>query len=403
MNIKERMLLREKFYSPYATKDKESIRLIPIEEDIRPNFFRDIDRIIHSTSYTRYMDKTQVFSLKDNDNISKRMVHVQLVSKIARTIGRALSLNEDLIEAAALGHDLGHVPFGHEGERILNKISLKHNEGYFNHNVQSVRELMDIENDGEGINLSIQTLDAILCHNGELELKEYHPKKKTTDEFLQDYENCYKIEGYTKTLIPNTLEGCVVRISDIIAYLGRDIEDAERLNLIKKEDLPKEITDVIGSTNKEIVNTLIMDIINNSIDKPYLKMSDNVFEALKKLKKFNYENIYSKANTKEELAEYENMFESLFNHLLKDIKDNNTDSNIYKIFIKNKNEKYRRNTPERIVIDYIAGMTDDFFLKEYKKYENWPSYFFIISLTIKNENPLNPHSILLKQSTLVPS
>ena len=364
------MLLRENFYSPYATKDKESIRLIPIEKDIRPNFFRDIDRIIHSTSYTRYMDKTQVFSLKDNDNISKRMVHVQLVSKIARTIGRALSLNEDLIEAAALGHDLGHVPFGHEGERILNKISLKHNEGYFNHNVQSVRELMNIENEGEGINLSIQTLDAILCHNGELELKEYHPKKKTTDEFLQDYENCYKIEGYTKTLIPNTLEGCVVRISDIIAYLGRDIEDAERLNLIKKEDLPKEITDIIGSTNKEIVNTLIMDIINNSIDKPYLKMSDNVFEALKKLKKFNYENIYSKANTKEELTEYENMFESLFNHLLKDIKDNNTDSNIYKIFIKNKNEKYRRNTPERIAIDYIAGMTDDFFLKEYKKYEN---------------------------------
>ena len=335
MNIKERMLLRENFYSPYATKDKESIRLIPIEKDIRPNFFRDIDRIIHSTSYTRYMDKTQVFSLKDNDNISKRMVHVQLVSKIARTIGRALSLNEDLIEAAALCHDLGHVPFGHEGERILNKISLKHNEGYFNHNVQSVRELMNIENEGEGINLSIQTLDAILCHNGELELKEYHPKKKTTDEFLQDYENCYKIEGYTKTLIPNTLEGCVVRISDIIAYLGRDIEDAERLNLIKKEDLPKEITDIIGSTNKEIVNTLIMDIINNSIDKPYLKMSDNVFEALKKLKKFNYENIYSKANTKEELTEYENMFESLFNHLLKDIKDNNTDSNIYKIFIVN--------------------------------------------------------------------
>ena len=119
MNIKERMLLREKFYSPFATKDKESIRLIPIEEDIRPNFFRDIDRIIHSTSYTRYMDKTQVFSLKDNDNISKRMVHVQLVSKIARTIGRALSLNEDLIEAAALGHDLGHVPFGqHRAHRV---------------------------------------------------------------------------------------------------------------------------------------------------------------------------------------------------------------------------------------------------------------------------------------------
>ena len=189
MNIKERMLLRENFYSPFAAKDKESIRLIPIEEDIRPNFFRDIDRIIHSTSYTRYMDKTQVFSLKDNDNISKRMVHVQLVSKIARTIGRALSLNEDLIEAAALGHDLGHVPFGHEGERILNKISLKHNEGYFNHNVQSVRELMFLEDNGLGKNICVQVLDGILCHNGELELQEYRPKKKTTDDFLNDYKN----------------------------------------------------------------------------------------------------------------------------------------------------------------------------------------------------------------------
>ena len=141
-NIQEIMLKREQLYSKYATKDKEAIRLKNYTPDIRPNFFRDIDRIIHTESYTRYMDKTQVFSFNDNDNISKRMTHVQLVSKIARTIGRALSLNEDLIEAIALGHDLGHVPFGHEGERILNAISIKYNEGYFNHNVQSVRNLI---------------------------------------------------------------------------------------------------------------------------------------------------------------------------------------------------------------------------------------------------------------------
>src|SRR5574344_893990 len=243
MNIKEVMLKRETLYSPYAAFDKDAIRLKPFVPDMRPNYSRDIDRIIHSASFTRYMDKTQVFSFKENDNIQTRMVHVQLVSKIARTIGRALSLNEDLIEAIALGHDLGHVPYGHIGERFLNEISLKHNEGYFNHNVQSVRNLMVIENNGEGLNLSVQVLDGILCHNGELELQEYRPKKKTTEDFLNDYNNCYNVPKYVKTLVPMTLEGCVVRLSDIIAYLGRDIEDAEKLGLFNKKDIPKEISD----------------------------------------------------------------------------------------------------------------------------------------------------------------
>ena len=171
MNVKEKMLRYEKLYNKYASFDKDAIRLNEFIPDIRPNYFRDADRILHSASYTRYMGKTQVFTLSENDNISTRMVHVQLVSKIARTIGRALSLNEDLIEAIALGHDLGHVPFGHEGEKILNEISVKCGEGYFNHNVQSVRELMILENNGKGCNLTIQTLDGILCHNGELELK----------------------------------------------------------------------------------------------------------------------------------------------------------------------------------------------------------------------------------------
>src|SRR5574344_2924354 len=370
MNIKEVMLKRETLYSPYAAFDKDAIRLKPFVPDMRPNYSRDIDRIIHSASFTRYMDKTQVFSFKENDNIQTRMVHVQLVSKIARTIGRALSLNEDLIEAISLGHDLGHVPFGHTGEAILNEISLKHHEGYFNHNVQSVRELMNIEKHGEGRNISVQVLDGILCHNGELELKEYAPKKKTVSDFLNDYEACYQIKDYGLTLRPMTLEGCVVRISDLIAYLGRDIEDAEKLNVITKEDIPESITKVLGNTNKDIVNNLIIDVIESSFNKPYIKLSDNVFKALKEIKKFNYEHIYNKANSKEDIIKYNLMFNTLFDKLLDILNKEEKEHNIYKYFLNYKNKEYlNNNTNERKVIDYIAGMTDDYFLKEYNIYQ----------------------------------
>ena len=192
MNIRERMLKNEKNLNEYATLDKDAIRLFQNEKDIRPEFFRDTDRIIFSKSYMRYMDKTQVFPNKENDHISKRIIHVQLVSKIARTIGRSLNLNEDLIEAIALGHDLGHVPFGHLGESFLNEISIKNNEGIFMHNVQSVRTLMNLENNGEGLNLTIQVLDGILCHNGELVLDKYQSIKKTKEKLIEEYHNCYK-------------------------------------------------------------------------------------------------------------------------------------------------------------------------------------------------------------------
>ncbi len=371
MDVLEKMLKYETLYKEYAAFDKDAIRLKENESDIRPEYFRDTDRIIHSACYTRYMGKTQVFTLCANDNVSRRMVHVQLVSKIARTIGRALSLNEDLIEAAALGHDLGHVPFGHEGERILNEISLKNNEGYFNHNVQSARELMFLENNGDGCNLTIQTLDGILCHNGELELKEYCPKKKTKEEFLEDYYNSYKTPGYVKKLIPMTLEGCVVRVSDIIAYLGRDIEDAEKLGILKKEDIPDSITKVLGNNNREIVNTLIIDIIKNSLNKPYISLSDNVFNALKELKKFNYENIYSKAHSKEVIDNYTHMFNHLFNTYLKALNNQDKTNSIYTVYLNHMKDDYiKNNTNERISIDYIAGMTDEYFLNEYEKYQD---------------------------------
>jgi len=367
MEIKENMELKN--LSEFATKDSEAIRLVEEKkEDLRPSFFRDIDRVLYSASYTRYIDKTQVFSFVNNDHISKRIIHVQFVSKIARTIGRALGLNTDLIEAAALGHDLGHVPFGHVGERILNEISIKNNEGYFNHNIESVRVLMELENNGYGKNITVQVLDAIMCHNGEFVLGKYTPVKKTKEEFLKEYNDSYIDSEVVKSLKPMTLEGCVVRISDVIGYIGKDIEDAITLGVIKESDVPENIKNTLGSTNTQIINTIVNDIIKNSINKPYIEMSKEIFESLIELKKFNYENIYAKANTKEEVEEFEVMFNTLFNKYLNDLKNNNTDSVIYTIYLKSMNQKYLENTTDaRKVIDFIAGMTDDYFLSCYKK------------------------------------
>lgn len=364
----EKLMQNKKHLSIYACKDEEAIRFKKSTPDIRTDFFRDIDKIIYSLSYIRYIDKTQVFTYKDNDHISKRMIHVQMVSRVARTIGRALNLNEDLIEAAALGHDLGHVPFGHIGERILSDISVKNGEGYFNHNVQSARLLMYVEHDGEGSNLCLQTLDAIMCHNGEMEASLYEPKPKTKEQFLEEYEGTYHDNNVSRSLKPMTLEGCVVRISDIIAYIGRDIEDACILGLLDKKDIPSDITNVLGYTNSSIIETIVKDIIENSMDKPYIKMTDRVFNALTKLKKFNYEHIYSKANTKEDIDNYTKMFNELFDKLLYQV-ENNIDSNINKVFLKNMSKDYMNNTSnKRKVIDYIAGMTDDYFINEYKLY-----------------------------------
>lgn len=370
--IKNTMHKKDKFLSPYASKNEEGLRLNQESQDIRPNYFRDIDRIIYSLSYTRYIDKTQVFSHKENDHISKRMTHVQMVSKIARTIGRALSLNEDLIEAAALGHDLGHPPFGHTGEAILNKISLELGLGYFNHNIQSVRTLLKIENQGKGSNLCLQTLDAIMCHNGEIELAEYYPVSKDIETFLQEYNLSYQDNNIIKKLRPMTLEGCIVRVSDIIAYIGRDIEDAIRLGIITKDDIPQNIKNILGDNNRDIINAIILDIITNSYQKPYIKISPNIFTAIKELKKFNYENIYYKANTNEDINQYEMMFRKLIEVYYYQLQNNKEEEIIYQSYLNHMSKEYRQNNSNyRIIIDYIAGMTDDYFKKQYEKYKNY--------------------------------
>lgn len=369
--IMNNMHKQEQYLSEYATKDSEAIRLKEEDKDIRPSYFRDIDRIIYSLSYTRYIDKTQVFSNISNDHISRRMTHVQMVSKIARTIGRALNMNEDLIEAISLGHDLGHVPFGHPGEAILNRISLEYTGNYFNHNVHSVRILKDIENNGQGDNITLQVLDGILCHNGEFVSQEYYPEPKTKEEFINIYNNCYTDLNTIKKLHPMTLEGCIVRISDVIGYIGRDIEDAIRVGIIDINDIPSSITEVLGKSNREIVNTIILDVISNSLNKPYIKMSDKIFNAIKELKQFNYENIYYKANNSVTLDKYDEMYNTLFKYYLNDIKVKNVDSEIYQIYLGNMCDTYLINTSdEQKVIDFIAGMTDDYFTNLYKKVIN---------------------------------
>jgi dGTPase len=294
------------------------------------------------------------------------MTHVQMVSKIGRTIGRALCLNEDLIEAAALGHDLGHVPFGHLGEKILNDLSLEYGEGYFNHNVQSVRILTNLENGGKGANITLQVLDAIMCHNGELELKEYRPKEKTKFDFIKEYKKTYIDKSAVTKLVPMTLEGCVVRVSDIIAYIGKDVEDAIRMHLIRKEEIPANVRKTLGTSNSEIINTIINDIVSNSLDKPYIKMSDNIFKALVELKKFNYEYIYSKANTEQDIQMYKKIFKTVFEYNLEQLSKENRKSHIYTLYLNDMSEIYLNKTNNiRKVIDYIAGMTDDFIVTEY--------------------------------------
>jgi dGTPase len=287
-----------KTLSRYACKNYKGIRkyprreMVPDRENTRPVFFHDTDKIIHSRAYSRYIDKTQVFYLFKNDHITHRVLHVQLVSKIGRVIGRCLRLNEDLIEAIALGHDLGHVPYGHDGERMLHKMCINNGIGCFCHNAQSVRLLMELEEKGKGLNLSLQVLDGILAHNGEQPNKKYEPDyHKTWRVFEEEYRKCFEVEKYGDNIVPMTLEGCVVKISDVIAYIGRDIEDAVRLNVIMKEDIPPEVKRILGSSNDKIIYNLVLDLLKNSYDKNYLAFSEDIYKALHDLFIFNIKSI----------------------------------------------------------------------------------------------------------------
>lgn len=330
----------------------------------RPPFVHDIDKIIHCPYYNRYADKTQVFSLMRNDDITRRSLHVQLVSRIARTIGSALHLNLDLIEAIALGHDIGHAPFGHTGEVYLDELYFKHAGRHFSHNIHSVRVLDGIY----PFNISLQTLAGIAGHNGEVELEEYHPVPLTDfATFDKLIEECYLSRVNANRMVPTTLEGAVVRISDIIAYLGKDRQDAARVNIVEEEAFTNED---IGSLNAEIINNFVVNIIENSYGKPYIKMDHRHFKALQQSKRDNYSMIYESANTRIKLDQTAKpMMGEIYGQLLDDLNSGCKTSPVFLHHIDYVNQShykrdipYEKTEPNQLVVDYIASMTDDYFI-----------------------------------------
>lgn len=358
--------------SPMAFDDGQVQRRIDTAKDIatiwRPTFVHDIDKILHCPFYNRYTDKTQVFSLYKNDDITRRSLHVQLVSRIARTIGAALHLNLDLIEAIALGHDLGHPPFAHTGETYLCDLYYKHTGRYFFHNLQSVRVLDNIY----PLNISLQTLNGIATHNGEIQCEEYLPHPiGSFEEFDRSMERCYTDLAYAKSIMPDTLEGCVVRLSDIISYLGKDRQDAARTKIV---DESLFMDDEIGSINAEIINNLCVNVIENSYGKPYIKLDEKHFKALQKSCKDNYRLIYNNAAALAKLdTSVKPMMAEIYGQLLDDLRAENKYSPIWRHHINVINRTYyKRNTPyeatepNQIVVDYIASMTDDYFIALHK-------------------------------------
>jgi len=361
--------------SPAATFSDQGIRRVP--EDVqghRQSFALDADRILHSRAYTRYIDKTQVFCLIDNDHITHRVLHVQLVSRIARTIGRFLYCNEDLIEAIALGHDIGHPPFGHDGEHILSRLCLEYGLPPFQHNIQSVRFLDRLERKGRGWNLNLQTLDGILCHDGEIYENELSPELPGDFERF-DEKLAAKEENPAIRLVPMTLEACIVRISDTVAYIGRDIEDAIILGMIKRNDIPELCRQILGDTNGNIVYNLVADIISSSsVPLPGLqnesaqgviRFSDQVGEALRQLKHFNYERIYHHPRTKKHLADITNCFTTIFQEYVDELNRHQGPIDPQIDLMTDVAHTYSKNEiPAAMVRDFIGGMTDDFFLKQ---------------------------------------
>ena len=356
----------------FAAKGSDAVRRNPAfdKESIwRPAYVRDVDKIMHSPYYNRYTDKTQVFSFYKHDDITRRALHVQLVSRIARSIGSVLNLNLDLIEAIALGHDIGHTPFGHAGERYLSEVYRAETGRFFNHNVHSVRVLDGIF----PLNITLDTLDGIITHNGEFEMHEYRPSVMPDfDTFDKMVESCYVDEKNIEHIIPSTLEGCVVRVCDIIAYLGKDRQDAKRANLIESDTALGDAG--IGNINAEIINNLMVNIIENSYGKPYIMLDSDHYMGMKNAKRVNYEQIYRRESVSRVLDEtVKPMIQRLYYRLLSDLKSGKRSSPIFEHhvdFVSGNHYAapipYIETEPNQIVVDYIASMTDDYCTDLYK-------------------------------------
>jgi dGTPase len=315
--------LEQETLSPYATLSKNTRgRVTPIEPcQIRTEFIRDRDRILHSKSFRRLKHKTQVFLSPQGDHYRTRLTHTLEVSQIARTISRALRLNEDLTEAISMGHDLGHTPFGHSGEDVLAALL----PGGFEHNEQSLRVVEKLENDGEGLNLTFEVRDGILNHK--------------------------------KSGKPATLEGCVVSLADRIAYINHDIDDAIRAGVLKESDLPEACVRVLGNSHGRRINTMILDVVEQSAGKPFVKMSERMFEQFDALRDFMFENVYKNPKAKSEEEKAKRVINELFEYYLAHIS-----------LLTGEYAKYIEiDGKERAVADYIAGMTDNYAVSEYMR------------------------------------
>lgn len=354
--------------SEFACKNSAAIRIGEDADEIRPPFSIDRDRIMYSGAYKRLAGKTQViyFSSLLDEQITNRIVHIQYVAQVARTIGKALSLNQDLIEAAALGHDLGHTPFGHDGEKYLDKLCRDNGIGGFSHNVHSLYIVEKMSYKGKGMNLTLQTRDAIVSHNGEIDEDRLAPDPNKTESDVLKYLDRKFIPDPSD--VPMTLEGCVIRMSDTIAYIGTDIEDAIHLGLLSRSDIPQNVSNILGKNNSSIIDTLVKDIIVNSWNKNHLEFSKKTADALRELKQFNYKAIYLNDKLKPERRKIEKGFNILFESFSEDIETGNMNSDIYRHFLGQKNEEYISGTKNaEKVRDFIASMTDRYFKYQLEK------------------------------------
>ena len=326
MHIRENMeQLEQRYLSPYATLSQNSRGRDRNEPpcDIRPVFQRDRDRILHCKAFRRLKHKTQVFLTPRGDHYRTRLTHTLEVSQNARTIAKALRLNEDLVEAIALGHDLGHTPFGHSGEHMLNEIC----EEGFKHNEQSVRIVEELEKNGKGLNLTWEVRDGILNHQ--------------------------------TSLMPATLEGKIVRLSDKIAYINHDIDDAIRAKVLREEDIPRTYREILGTTSRKRLDTLIHNIVSNSFEKDDICMSNEVEQAMQGLRKFMFQNVYQNPKAKREEERAKELLNRLFYYYA-------THIDLLPEWYLEKMEQGE--AKERIVCDYIAGMTDQYAIAKFEEY-----------------------------------
>lgn len=326
MNIRQMLELREhEILSPYASFSDQSQGRDVYEEpcDIRPAYQRDRDRILHSKAFRRLKHKTQVFLAPEGDHYRTRLTHTLEVSQIARTIAKALLLNEDLTEAIALGHDLGHTPFGHAGERALNRVC----PGGYEHHMQSIRVVEILERHGKGLNLTKEVRDGISNHQ-------------------------------TKG-VPSTLEGKIVRICDKIAYINHDIDDAIRGQIIREEEIPEEFTNVLGHSLGKRLDTLIHDIVENSKNRNDIIMSPEIVDAMQHLRKYMFESVYMNKIAKGQEEQAESLVEKLFRYYEKHLEQLPSE------YLQRMEE--RKEPPYLAVCDYVAGMTDRFAVAKFKE------------------------------------